>query len=372
MFPGLPQPLRTYLSRRFGNRAPPASLVKDRMVAEPWFVDLVNVEGSDVTVEGWSFPHAEATEFFLNDTRFESVDYPRLRAGVGEQFWQRRNSEMSGFLCRSTAIAHAYPNGVMKVSRSGDASRIDSGRNAWYFPDQRAHAVVPDADRRFRVIGNHDLASFLYTGATDLYRVNELVRSMTGKALWVFDSVLDWGVGCGRLARHFPAQHSAALTGCDIDHDNVEWCQANLKGRFVTSALEPPLPFADNTFDIVYGVSVFTHLREALQDKWLAELRRITKIGALVLTTVHGETAVEFFRLRPREYANLKASIRRKGLIVSSSNVQLEGYVEEPREYVNVFHDREYIEGHWSSYFDVLHVIPGYIFTHDMVVLRRR
>ncbi len=362
----------SYLSRRFGHRLPAASLVRNRMVAEPWFVDRVSVDGATVTVEGWSFPRAKPTEFFLNGKRFEHIDYPLLRTDVGQCFWQRRNAQMSGFRCRSMAVVEPYPNGVMKISRSGDASRIDSGRNDWHIPEQRARVSVPDDDRRFRVIGDRDLTGFLNTGATDFHRVSEVVQKLTGRPLWAFDKVLDWGVGCGRLARHFPEQHANALTGCDIDHDNVEWCEANLNGRFVTSSLVPPLPFADGTFDVVYGVSIFTHLRQALQDQWLAELRRITRVGGLVLTTVHGETAVEFFRLRPREYAYLKAEIARTGLLVSSGNGQLDGFVEKPREYVNVFHDRRYVERHWSRYFDVLRVIPGYIFTHDLVVMRRR
>ena len=45
---------------------------------------------------------------------------------------------------------------------------------------------------------------------------------------------------------------------------------------------------------------------------------------------------------------------------------------DQPGEYVNVFHHRDYVSRHWSRWFEVLHVIPGYIFTHDLVVLRAR
>lgn len=342
------------------------------MVAEPWFIDRVNVEGMSVVVEGWSFPRPENTEFFLNAKRFETIGYPLLRTDVGESFWQRRNAAMSGFYCHSPKNEEPFPDAIMKISRTGNEALIDDGRNSWYIPAVTAHTNLPDEHRRFRVMGNPDFHAFLNTGATDLYRLNEVVRKVTGKAIWAFENVLDWGVGCGRLARHYPKQHAGRLTGCDIDHDNVGWCAANLAGRFVPSSLAPPLPFDDSSFDVIYGVSVFTHLKEALQDKWLAELRRITRVGGLVLTTVHGETAVEFFRLRPDEYAHLKAAIAKKGLLISSANTQLEGHVEQPYEYVNVFHDHAYITRRWSRHFDVLHVIPGYIFTHDLVVMRRR
>jgi SAM-dependent methyltransferase len=38
----------------------------------------------------------------------------------------------------------------------------------------------------------------------------------------------------------------------------------------------------------VYALSVFTHLDESQQLSWIAELRRVTKPGGLVLFTTHG------------------------------------------------------------------------------------
>jgi SAM-dependent methyltransferase len=369
---GILRRLRWEFSRRFGDRTVDVSLIRDRLVAEPWFVDQLTVSGASVSIDGWSLAGATPSEFFINDRRFDAIGHPLPRPDVGKFFWQRKNAEMSGFHCHSANVDPLYRQGIMKIARSGDPDSIDSGRNAWYLPDVEAQENLPDEDRRFRVIGNRDLAGFLNTGATDFHRLDEVTRKLTGKPIWAFDNVLDWGVGCGRLARHFPAERASALSGCDIDHDNIEWCRVNLAGRFVRSSLEPPLPFDDATFDVIYGVSVFTHLREALQDRWLAELRRVTKVDGLVLTTVHGETAVEFFRLAPDAYANLKAEIAKQGLLVSSANTQLQGHVEQPSEYVNVFHDHGYIARRWSKYFDVLHIIPGYIFTHDLVVMRRR
>jgi ubiquinone/menaquinone biosynthesis C-methylase UbiE len=42
----------------------------------------------------------------------------------------------------------------------------------------------------------------------------------------------------------------------------------------------PPLPFPDDHFDLVFSSSVFTHIDEHAQDLWLAELRRVTQPGA--------------------------------------------------------------------------------------------
>jgi hypothetical protein len=41
-------------------------------------------------------------------------------------------------------------------------------------------------------------------------------------------------------------------------------------------------------------------------------------------------------------------------------------------EYVNVYHATDYVRATWGRYFDVVHVLPGYILHHDLVMLRKR
>jgi SAM-dependent methyltransferase len=366
--------LRAWL-RPSGDPRVPANLVKDRLAAEPWFVDRLQADaGGAIHVEGWSFPQAGAapTTFAFNGTPFTEIAYPLLRTDVGQLFWQRQGADACGFSCSGTADAPLYPDGVLTVSRSSDAPALERGRDRWFFPDPALHADVPDEGRRFRVIGNRDLGGFLNTGATDFHRLDAVSLALTGKHLWDVGPVLDWGVGCGRLARHWPAAHAANLSGCDIDHENVSWCAQHLAGRFVNSDLRPPLPFAADSFALTYGISIFTHLKAPLQFEWLDELRRITRPGGWVLTTVHGATAIDFFRLPPAEYVRLNEQVAQKGILMGSTNTQLDGHVDHQGEYVNVFHSRDYIQAQWSKYFDVVAIIPGYIFTHDLVVLRKR
>jgi SAM-dependent methyltransferase len=49
------------------------------------------------------------------------------------------------------------------------------------------------------------------------------------------------------------------------------------------------LPYADNTFDIIYGISVFTHLPLEKHYEWKDELARVLKKGGIILFTTQGD-----------------------------------------------------------------------------------
>jgi len=354
-----------------------AELIVPRLRAEPWFVDRVTIEGARLRAEGWSMPVAtvEPDEgwFTVNGHRFDRIHYPFARPDVGAVFWQRQASALCGFDAEIDDLREPYPAGVLEIRRIvADTPPLERGRDSWFAPDPQRHANLPDEERRFRVIGDRDARGFLVSGATDYHRMDRALVAAAGRHLHEFAHVLDWGVGCGRVARHFPHEHAAvALTGCDIDADNAAWCAQNLRGTFVASRLAPPLPFDDGAFDLVYGISVFTHLREPMQLRWLGELARVTRRGAWLLMTTHGETAIDFSRLPPADYRRVRDDVRRAGLLVSGANTQLDGHVEHACEYVNVYHDAGYVRATWARYFDVVNVLPGYILHHDLVMLRK-
>jgi len=351
-------------------------LIVPRLVAEPWYVDRVTTDGHRFAAAGWSMPVTDDEPaggwFTVNGKRFDRLAYPLLRSDVGAVFWQREGSSQCGFDGEIDELREPYQDGVLEFRRViDDTPAIERGRDAWFLPDPARHTNLPDEDRRFRVIGDRDARGFLVSGATDYHRIDRVLVALTGRRLHAFDRVLDWGVGCGRLARHFPSAHARAFAGCDIDRDNVDWCAANLPGTFVASGIAPPLPFARESFDVVYGVSVFTHLREPMQRRWLDELARITRPGAILLMTTHGETAIDFARLAPVDYRNTRDRLAREGFVVSGTNSQLDGHAEHGGEYVNVHHSADYVRRTWGRHFDVLHVLPGYILHHDLVVMRR-
>ncbi len=356
----------------------PATPKRPRFAAEPWFIDHLDVRDNGVYVFGWSIltdlaPRPEIGWFTINGRPFDRMRYPFPRPDVGEVFWMYEGTDLSGFEGSAGDVAEPYPDGLMEICRIGaHTSAIARGRDSWFKPDPSRHGDLPDEARRVRVIGDADPNGFLVSGATDYQRLDRVARALTDRRMHELGRVLDWGAGCGRIARHFPNASSVALTGCDIDRDNVDWCRSHLAGAFVQCDMQPPLPFADSSFELVYAVSVFTHLREAMQLRWLEELSRILTRGGMVLATIHGRPAIDFSRASREEHAWLCALVDRDGLVVTSKDGALDGYADHGGEYVDVLQSGDHVRRVWGRYFDVEHILEAYILHHDLVVLRKR
>ena len=110
-----------------------------------------------------------------------------------------------------------------------------------------------------------------------------------GRPIERIPTLLDFGCGCGRVMRHWK-DRPGRRSGSDYNPHLVKWCEANLDfAQFERNDLKPPLPFEGESFDLVYSISIFTHLDAPLQLPWMEELIRVTRPGGLILITVSGE-----------------------------------------------------------------------------------
>lgn len=102
-------------------------------------------------------------------------------------------------------------------------------------------------------------------------------------------AILDWGCGPGRVLRHWNRDDGLQLYGSDYNDRLISWAREGLPfARFATNGLAPPLAYPDDSFDLLYAISVFTHLPEPLQRAWIAELARVVRPGGHILITVVG------------------------------------------------------------------------------------
>lgn len=106
--------------------------------------------------------------------------------------------------------------------------------------------------------------------------------------------ILDYGCGCSRILRFLiPTLSHAEFQGCDIDPVGIEWSQNNVPATFALTPHLPPTAYESESFDFIYGLSVFTHLDLPRQLLWLAELNRILKPNGYLLLTVQGKVAFD-------------------------------------------------------------------------------
>jgi ubiquinone/menaquinone biosynthesis C-methylase UbiE len=222
---------------------------------------------------------------------------------------------------------------------------------------------VPPALLRFRVSESLSVREFLRIGAGSANLVRHHVNLM-GIDLVNGSRVLDFGCGCGRTLRWFLASGiSAEFHGVDVDKEAIDWCNRNLhRGHFLATEPLPPLPYPGQHFDLVYCLSVFTHLNEPMQDAWLAELRRVLKPGGALLLTVFGATAAK--KLGPAD----KRTLRDLGFVHKRSK-KLKGLVSD--WYQTSWHSREYVLDRMSERFEDVRysVVPDGL--QDVVVARK-
>jgi SAM-dependent methyltransferase len=182
---------------------------------------------------------------------------------------------------------------------------------------------------------------------------------------WSFDSktVLDFGCGTGRTLVAFESEvEHAQLVGCDIHPESIAWAQANLAPpfEFFTCGESPPLEQPAGRFDLIYAMSVFTHITYEWSN-WVAELHRVMGPGGIVVISVLGPAMAR--QILARDWDD------RIG--IAMVDIHKDWSIGGPSVLISEWWLRE----HWGRAFDVLnyhHADPTYGTGHDLVVLRRR
>ncbi len=202
---------------------------------------------------------------------------------------------------------------------------------------------IPPRHLQVRVVGGYS-PHFLASATCSLEDFDRILETI-GRSLSDFNHVLDLGVGCGRVLRRFHELYpQAALTGADIDAEAIAWLDQNYApaGRFVALPDHPPSKLESDSFDLVYAISVFTHLNEQMQFEWLGELHRVTKSGGYLLLTAHGKS---------HHGSELVSPNISSGFYYNEDSGLTDGL---PEFYRNAYHTRSYIEREWSRFFEIL------------------
>jgi SAM-dependent methyltransferase len=153
--------------------------------------------------------------------------------------------------------------------------------------------TVPPFEVQRRFNGGPDTRSNLKVGYA-AYRLVTHALIELGKPLHPRSRVLDFGCGWGRVTRFFlhdvPREH---LYGVDVNSIGIEWCRRSLPSEnFSLIPSWPPAPFIAGMVDLVYAISVFSHLPEPLHLAWLDEIHRLLRPGGTLVATTLGRNVI--------------------------------------------------------------------------------
>ena len=120
--------------------------------------------------------------------------------------------------------------------------------------------------------------------------------------------VLDFGCGWGRISRFFFKDiASDNFYGVDVDADMVSFCQSAMpSGIYSTVSPEPPMDFANNSFDVIFAYSVFSHLAEHVAIAWIKEFSRVLKPQGILLATTQGRSFLDYCKSLQENKGNLE------------------------------------------------------------------
>jgi SAM-dependent methyltransferase len=224
-------------------------------------------------------------------------------------------------------------------------------------------AGLPPEALRFRVGGSADPARFREVGQRSMAAI-ERGLALLDRRVDECERVLDFGCGCGRTLIALGKRYSFdRLHATDIDAEVAGWCCEHLPlaSCGVNEAL-PPLGYAGDYFDLIYAVSVFTHLDEERQFHWLEELRRICKPSGVVIASLHGDRCVQHMVPDKAE------RVQEEGILFDASG-GFDGMY--PEWYQMTYHTEEYVREQFARYFTVVGYLPRAIDYQDIVVLQK-
>jgi SAM-dependent methyltransferase len=171
---------------------------------------------------------------------------------------------------------------------------------------------------------------------------------------------MDFGCGPGRTLRHFLSEaETAEVWGADIDADSVERLRREHSPplHLLQSGYEPPLGLDYGSFDLIWAISVFTHLTDNSMS-WLLELHRLLKPNGLLIATYMGRWHSEILTGSPWQEDRVGMNVlqHNKGREAGGPMVMMSDW---------------WVREHWGRAFEILRIEPQ-IHNQSWAVMRKR
>jgi SAM-dependent methyltransferase len=223
----------------------------------------------------------------------------------------------------------------------------------------------------------------------DAYRIFKKCYETHVGPIQSCSAVLDFGCGWGRIIRFFLKDiEPEKLIGIDHSEDAIraskntnKWCRFTL--------IEPyaPTSLPQESFDLIYLYSVFSHLPEEMHWAWLKEFHRLLKPGGMLIATTRARDYIQFCKsLRDDPQLNAKPDwLKRSARTFLDVDAALAAYDKGQFCYAPLGADgrwsfwgeaciaRAYVQNHWKELFDVCEYIDDReACPQNVIVVRKR
>lgn len=100
--------------------------------------------------------------------------------------------------------------------------------------------------------------------------------------------ILDFGSGIGNSLPYFRKYFPGSDVSCaDVSARSIEIAQSRFPGKESYVQIDRSIPLPSTSQDVVFSACVFHHIPHEEHLHWLAELRRITKPGGVLVIYEH-------------------------------------------------------------------------------------
>lgn len=197
------------------------------------------------------------------------------------------------------------------------------------------NAMIDPRDDIFKFFAGHPssmnpLRDYLSDGWRTLSELMVLLETVD-RPLLKMSSVLEFAAGYGRFTRHLAKAMPGRVVCSDVFPGSVEFLQEQFGVRGFYSSHHPDELKLKPEYDLVFVLSLFTHLPARMWAPWLKCLMRGLTPGGLLVLSTHNE--------RDAVAQGVKFNDEGVHFIASSESPSIDGEV-----YGTIFTTREFVE----------------------------
>lgn len=159
------------------------------------------------------------------------------------------------------------------------------------------NAAIHPRDEIFQYFAGHESAGnpfreYLSDGWRSMVELMTILERVN-RPLLQLNSVLEFAAGFGRFTRHLAKAIPGKLTCSDVQAGSVDFLKASFGVDGFYSSHEPDTLHFPAQYDLVFALSMFTHVPLEMWGPWLRCLWRGVAPGGLLIVSIHNEDAAK-------------------------------------------------------------------------------